>query len=164
VVTELFSAYGKPIPGMVLYENKEGGRIGVFAYDGTRNGLGLAFRGRKRQSILEIVINWLGRTQAPFLVKSAVNVLPLRRNGEDFVLMGLANLSPDPLLRSELVLGQIAIKETNWQLKRLSEKGHLELVSSAKITQHENLISLNCELRLPYMGIAILVLQVATGP
>jgi hypothetical protein len=157
-VSRLVSAYDKPIPGLVLYENKQGGRMAVFAYDGTRGGLGLAFRSWKRQRMLEAIIRWLGRGPAPLFVRGAANVLPLCRDGKRFTLLGLANLSPDTILQAELVLGQIPMKTTDWQLKRLSEKGRLESVSSANIRQTEQGLEINCELNLEYMEIAILLL------
>lgn len=159
VLTHLLSAYGDPIPGLVTYENQAGGRIATWAYDGTRDGLGPAFRSWKRQQMLERLFEWLGRQPAPFFVRGAANVLPLRRDGEEFLLLGVANLSPDTISRLDLVLGGVGIKAGNWQLSRLNESGQSEEVEIMSLKQTDQRLEITCQIELQYMEIAVFVLS-----
>ena len=159
VLTHLLSAYGDPIPGLVTYENQAGGRVATWAYDGTRDGLGTAFRSWKRQKMLERLIEWLGCQPAPFFVRGAANVLPLRRDAKEFLLLGLANLSPDTLWEVELVLGGVSIRAENWQLSRLNKNGQLEEVEIIALKQSEQRLEVTCQIELQYMEIAVLVMR-----
>ena len=159
VATHMLSAYGDPIPGLVVCENQAGGRTAIWAYDGSRNGLGPAFRSWKRQEMLEILIEWLGRHPAPFFVRGAANVLPLRRDGKKFLLLSVANLSPDTLSEVELVLGGVSIRAENWQLSRLNRCGQLEDVEIIVSKQGDQGLEITCQIELQYMEIAVFVLR-----
>ncbi len=159
VLTHLLSAYGDPIPGLVTYENQAGGRIATWAYDGTRESLDLCFRNWKRQQMLERLLEWLGRQPAPFFVRGAANVLPLRRDAKEFLLLGVANLSPDTLWEVELVLGGAGIRTENYQLRRMNKSGQLEEVEIIASKQSAQGLEITCQIELQYMQIAVLVLR-----
>lgn len=164
IVTHLVSAYGDPVPGLVVYENQQRGRVATVAYDGCRQGLGAAFRNWKRQRMLESLFEWLGRGPTPFFVRGAANVLPIRRDAKDFVLLGVANLSPDDVSETELVLGAIPIKSSQWKLSRLNIRGQLEGVRIINSKQADTQLSITCQVSIGYMDVAILVLHSSRLP
>jgi hypothetical protein len=57
----------------------------------------LDFRGWKRQAVLKRMLEWINKGPLPLFVEDAPNVCPFRRDGEKAVLVGIANLSVDPL-------------------------------------------------------------------
>jgi len=99
VVSEMFGPDRSfRVPGMTLFENTGGGRIGVIPQSGSRGDLyRVEFRGWKRQWVLKRMLEWINRGPLPLFVEDAPNVCPLRRDGESAVLIGIANLSVDPL-------------------------------------------------------------------
>jgi hypothetical protein len=85
-------------PGMVLFENAFGGRIGIIPLSGLHGDLYVTdFRSWKRQYVLKKMLEWINRSPLPLFVEDAANVLPLRRDGENAILIGVANLSADPM-------------------------------------------------------------------
>lgn len=74
----------------------------------------------------------------PFFVRGTANVLPIRRDGQDFLLLSVANLSPDTLSELDLVLGGVNTQTDHWQLSRLSKNGQfkeVELVISKQSSE-----------------------------
>lgn len=85
-------------PGMMLFENSLGGRVGVIPQNGSRGNLAaVGFRGWRRQQVLRKMLEWINQGPLPLFVEDAANVLPLRRDGESSALVGIANLTPDTL-------------------------------------------------------------------
>jgi hypothetical protein len=99
VVSTMFGpAASYSAPGMVLYENSSGGRIGIIPFSGLHGDLyNDEFRSWKRQYVLKKMLEWMNRGPLPLFVAEAANVLPFRRDGETAVLIGVANLSADPM-------------------------------------------------------------------
>jgi hypothetical protein len=99
VVSEMFGpARSFSVPGMTLFENASGGRIGVIPQSGSRGDLySVLFRGWKRQEVLKKMLEWINKGPLPLFVEDAPNVCPFRRDGEKAVLIAIANLSVDPL-------------------------------------------------------------------
>jgi hypothetical protein len=99
VVSEMFGpARNFSVPGMTLFENASGGRVGLIPQNGSRGDLYmLDFRGWKRQEVLKRMLEWLNKGPLPLFVEDAPNVCPFRRDGEKAVLIAIANLSVDPL-------------------------------------------------------------------
>jgi hypothetical protein len=99
VVSRMFAPESSvSVPGMLLFENPLGGRVGVIPFNGSRGDLSaLGFRGWKRQQVLRQMLGWINQGPLPLFVEDAANVLPLRRDGESAVLVGIANLTPDAL-------------------------------------------------------------------
>ena len=86
------------LPGMTLYENSQGGRIGIIPFNGSHGDFtAVDFRGWKRQQVLRKTLEWINRGPLPLFVEDAPNVFPLRRDGEKAIVVGIANLTPDPL-------------------------------------------------------------------
>ncbi len=50
------------------------------------------------------MLEWINRGPLPFFVEDAPNVFPLRRDGEDAALIGVANLCADPMPQLALQL------------------------------------------------------------
>ncbi len=99
VVSQMFGpARSFSVPGMILFENASGGRIGVIPQSGAQGDLySELFRGWKRQLVLKNMLEWISKGALPLFVEDAPNVCPIRRDGEKSVLIGIANLSADPL-------------------------------------------------------------------
>jgi hypothetical protein len=99
VVSRMFGpAASFSVPGMVLFENASGGRIGIIPLSGSHGDLyNDEFRNWKRQYVLKKMLEWINRDPLPLFVEGAANILPFRRDGESAVLIGVANLAADPL-------------------------------------------------------------------
>ena len=94
------------IPGMIVFENPRGGRIGVIPQNGSAGDIQLVdFRGWKRQYVLHRMLEWINRGAIPLFVENAPNILPLRKDGEKSTVIGIANLSGDPLENVTFRLG-----------------------------------------------------------
>ena len=86
------------VPGMVLFKNPNGGRVGVIPQNGSRGDFLLVdFRGWKRQFVLRKMLEWLNEGPLPLFVENAANICPFRKDGNQRLLVGIANLSGDPL-------------------------------------------------------------------
>jgi hypothetical protein len=93
-------------PGMLLYENRRGGRVGILPYDGAAQDLyRIEFRNWKRQHALWKMIEWIAGAPVPLFVENAADVWPLRRDGAGVIAIALANLSADPLRSVTLRVG-----------------------------------------------------------
>jgi hypothetical protein len=99
VVSKMFGPEGTfSVPGMMLFQNAYGGRIGIIPQNGSRGDLNMVdFRGWKRQFVLRRMLEWIQQGPLPLFVENAANVFPLRRDGDNAVVIGIANLSADPL-------------------------------------------------------------------
>jgi len=85
-------------PGVTLFANALGGRVAVLPFDGQTDTLeAIQFRNYHRQGQLHAVLKWLAPT-APFVgLTGAANLAPFWKQTDDEVLLGLANLSLDPM-------------------------------------------------------------------
>ena len=99
VVSTMLEPDGRAsIPGMILFENSLGGRIGVIPQNGSRGNMAaVGFRGWRRQQVLRKMLEWINQGPLPLFVEDAADVLPLRRDGNSAVVVGIANLTPDTL-------------------------------------------------------------------
>jgi len=91
---------GDSLPGMALFENSLGGRVGIIPFNGSRGDLrAIGFRGWKRQQVLRKMLEWINQGPLPLFVDGGANVLPLRRDGQHGIVVGIANLTSDTLSR-----------------------------------------------------------------
>jgi hypothetical protein len=96
VVTRIFSPGGASVPGITLFENSQGGRVGIIPLDGSRGELcTVSLRGWKRQQVLRKMLEWINKGPLPLFVEGTPNVLPLRRDSQNAIVVGIANLTPD---------------------------------------------------------------------
>jgi hypothetical protein len=123
VVSEMFGpARSFFVPGMMLFENASGGRIGVIPQSSSQGDLySVLFRGWKRQWVLKKMLEWINKGPLPLFVEDAPNVCPLRRDGGNEVLIGIANLSADPLLHVSFQMARIF--EGKPQIEYLTPEG-----------------------------------------
>ena len=85
-------------PGMMLFENSDGGRIGLIPLDGSQGDLvKMGFATWRHQHVLRKMLEWISQGPLPLFVEDAANVCPLRRDGAGLALVGIANLTPDTL-------------------------------------------------------------------
>ena len=85
-------------PGIVLFENEWGGRVAVLPYDGQTETLrAVQFRNYHRQRQMHAILAWLAPAASFLGLVGAANLAPLWKQTEDAVLLGVANLSLDPM-------------------------------------------------------------------
>lgn len=140
------------VPGLTLYANATGGRVGIIPLNGSRGDLYRpAFRGWKRQWVMRKALEWIHQGSLPLCVEDAPNVFAIRRDGDRMVAVGIANLTPDPIPRVNLRMApafqgklrveyvssrgkgrlidvQVAIEEGYWHLQMPISIEALELV------------------------------------
>lgn len=126
---------------MYAYENDFGGRVVVQAFD-LESAYGVAFNHTFRAEQLQSVMRWLGRGQAPVLVRGGVSPLAFRKDCGNQTLLGFFNLTLDPWPFVEFEL-----KDQRWveEVKLLSPSGvwkkdHILLVKKVRdliIIRHE---------------------------
>ncbi len=140
------------VPGMILFENASGGRIGIVPQSGSRGDLYMTeFRGWKRQFVLKKMLEWINKGPMPLFVEDAPNVCPFRLDGESAVLIGIANLSVDPLPR---VTFQIARAfEGEPQVEFLTPEGKVESLN-VQATLKENFLYLRTPVSIEPLGLA----------
>jgi hypothetical protein len=105
VVSEIRGLKQTPLfPGVVLYENRLGGRVAVYPYefvlpdipDMYVKATSPAFYSNPRRSQLRAVVAWLARDEIPLTVDAEGWILPHRADGADTVGLAAMNLNLDP--------------------------------------------------------------------
>jgi len=82
------------MPGMVLFENSLGGRVGCFAID-LQDGIAPRFLSWKRKKQLKEVIQWLSKDKLELFVSGGAHSLPIRIDYADYSVISVINNSPD---------------------------------------------------------------------
>jgi len=97
--------------GLILFENRLGGRVAVLPHDGQWSGIDdVYFRNWTRQIVLRSTIDWLSKGAIPFFVGGAADVVPIRIDQPDRVILGIANLSSDPITKVKGYVGDFSEK------------------------------------------------------
>ena len=153
VVSEMFGpARSFSVPGMTLFENASGGRIGVIPQSGSRGDLySVLFRGWKRQAVLKEMLEWINKGPLPLFVEDAPNVCPFRRDGEKTVLIGIVNLSVDPLPHLSFQMARPFAGEP--QIEYLTPEGK-GVQLKVQATGQENYLSLRTPVRIEPLELA----------
>ncbi|MBA3707607.1 MAG: hypothetical protein H0W83_02160 [Planctomycetes bacterium] len=82
------------MPGVVLFENRLGGRVAVYPYD-LAGGMPTWFLNWHRQRQIAAVSAWLCRDRLPLMVSGGAYALPIRTDYPDRTLVSVMNLSLD---------------------------------------------------------------------
>ena len=91
-------------PGTILYENKFGGRVCIFAAPFLdRNNWNI----KCRQEQLQKIISWLSHDNYPLILEDCTNVMPLLYQGDEELLLVLVNTGFDP--QQVRIEGKIAV-------------------------------------------------------
>jgi len=152
--------------GVVLFENAEVGRAAVLPFDSQQHlvSLGLAvnpissatFLNWPRQSQMLDVLAWLGRGPLPLFVPGATGVLPLLIDQGDRLIVGVTNMSFDPIenLRLHLALPAMPISLVH----SLRQDAQWETLQ-ADITPAGDAVRIDTGLRVGFLETAVLVLE-----
>lgn len=99
IISRMNGPEGNPsLPGMMVFENNDGGRIGIIPQNGSYGDFNTPnFRNWKRQQALLMMLEWINKGALPLFVEDAANIFPIRRDGNNTIVIGIANLSGDPL-------------------------------------------------------------------
>jgi hypothetical protein len=153
VVSEMFGPERSfSVPGMTLFKNASGGRIGIIPQSGSRGDLyRVDFRGWKRQEVLKKMLEWINQGPLPLFVEDAPNICPFRRDGEKTVLIGIANLSVDPL--PHVSFQTTHPFEGDHRVEYLTPEGK-GLPLKVQATVQENYLSLRMPVQIEPLGLA----------
>lgn len=107
IISRMNGPEGNPsLPGMILFENSQAGRIGIIPQGGSSGDFNTPnFRNWKRQRTLLSMLEWINRGALPLFIEESANVFPLLREGKNTVVIGIANLSGDPLPQVKFRVG-----------------------------------------------------------
>jgi len=152
--------------GVVLFENAQGGRAAIVPYDSQQSlvSLGLpvnpissaTFLNWPRQDQLLKVLKWLGRAPVPLFVPSATGVLPLRIDQDDRIIVGVTNVSYDPLECLQLELAAPALPIST--VRSLRSDAQWETLK-AEIKLDGDILRIDTGLRVGFLETAVLVLE-----
>jgi hypothetical protein len=104
--------------GVIVFENQLGGRIVIYPFDSQFAGaynMGIAVRpfisasflGWTRQAQMRAALEWAGRNPLPLFVPRAPSVYPLLIRQPNRLIVGVANLNPDPIPGLELLVDRL---------------------------------------------------------
>lgn len=114
VISRMLSPQYSPLPGVVLFENAWGGRVAIYAHDGSKDTFGPSWCNPIRRAQVEHILRWVGRRATPVAVMEP-RVLALRRDSPGRVLISLTNLCPDDLEGLDLRLGPLPRGLRQWR-------------------------------------------------
>lgn len=158
-VSRILGDDGKELSsGLVLYENRLGGRVAVFPHDGQSGAIEQTyFRNWIRQKQLRSTINWLGKGSTPFFVEGVPDIVPIRIDQPPRVVLGIANLSSDPISRIQGVIS--GLPERYSKISFIDKRGrqrNLEKVSLKKVDKDCRIQAL---LNIESLDLGILVIE-----
>lgn len=109
IISRMNGPEGNPsLPGMMVFENSDGGRIGIIPQNGSSGDFNTPnFRNWKRQQALLTMLEWMNQGALPLFIEDAANVFPIRRDGNNTMVIGIANLSGDPLPQISFRVGTL---------------------------------------------------------
>lgn len=154
--------------GVTIFENRLGGRVAVFPYDGQFRGafnlgsqvtplISPSFLSWTRQAQMRDVLEWLGREPLPLFVQGAPSVYPLLIEQSDRLIIGVANLLPDPVQNLTLRLGckRLPFK----RLRILHEDGKWSPLRAEVKPGKHGIQTITTEVCLGYFDVAVITLE-----
>lgn len=144
IITDFLDGNEKPItPGMMLYENKLGGRVAITAYD-LNNNSSSAVINYKKKEIIRQTIEWLGNEPLPVFVKNAPNIFCVfnRSISNDYAIVVTTSLCSDPFDSISL---EVAPEWLNSRFELLGVNGTWDKI---KVESHDHIIKVNTKVTL----------------
>jgi len=133
------------MPGVVIGENRLGGRVAVYPYD-LSPGMQVWFMNWLRQRQLQGLARWLFRGRCPLTVSGGAWPLAIRTDYPKYTLVSLFNLSSDPYKRPAFVLA----KDRRFkEAALLSSKGAWRILPSSSVESAGNTVSIAVPRALP---------------
>ena len=128
------------LPAWTVYENSLGGRVAVHAFDLSEKPT-VSFMNWNRKYQLTSILRWLGRGRVDLQVNGGAWMVPIRRDYEDYVLIGVLNYETDDWEYLEVIMVwgcenspkriQIACDSLGWRdiepAEMMIADGHLRL-------------------------------------
>jgi hypothetical protein len=155
--------------GLVLFENKLGGRVAIYPYDSQERAASIygavavhpfcspSFLSWTRQSQMRATLEWLGRKRLPLFVPEAPTIFPILASQEKRLVAGVANLLPDPIPSLKLAVAQpvFPIK----RVKVLDEQGKWRTCRARISRPSKGIVSIDTGHPLPYLDVAVVILE-----
>ncbi|MCO5236958.1 MAG: hypothetical protein M9933_11880 [Chitinophagaceae bacterium] len=153
VITDFLAPGEKPvIPGFLRFENEQGGRVVITAFDLRGNRSSAVFNYKKKELIREAV-EWVGREELPVFVRDLPNIFCIcnKSKAGNYLIVTVINLSSD--LITDLSI-DVAAGWKNAMVSQLESDGRWLPVS---VQRRDNTLSMKIELML--MGPVVLKLN-----
>lgn len=141
-------------PGIVVHENKLGGRVAAFAIE---NPACLPFC-YQRQTLIQRIVGFLskGRFGSPFIT-GGPNILPIHFKGENKALVVVFNGSPDPV-KPVIRMDNITGKPKNVTLLPPLEK---PVKAKWAVSSEKSSVTVTSQTYVPYLGFLVLETNVS---
>ena len=155
--------------GVVLYENRLGGRVAVVPFDSqgpATVSLGAAFAPLEspsfvcwpRQAQLAAVLEWAGREPLPLTVVGAPCAYPVLAEQEGRAVVGVVNLSPDPI--PSLVLRLARPPARARRVRVLDERGQWRAPRGVRVkAAGRGGVEIDTGIPLRYLDVAAVIVE-----
>ena len=165
-ISRIVDPGGEPLwPGVVLFENRLGGRAATFPYraagrdpDPYADGLYQSFYSELRRDQLRAVLRWLGRGSTPLLADATGWTLPHRADAEGRIAVAVMNLNLDAWSRVGLAA---AVDGEVRRVERLGPNGEWRELDAAEWHVREG--ELTVELSGPVRTLELVAVRVEAG-
>ena len=128
------------LPAWTVYENSLGGRVAVHAFDLSEKPTA-AFMNWNRKHQLTSILRWLGNGRVDLQINGGAWMVPIRRDYDDYVLVGVLNYETDDWEYLEVIMAwdcenppqriQVARDSVGWRdiepVEMMIVEGHLRL-------------------------------------
>lgn len=131
IVTDFLDENENPvIPGLIRFQNKQGGKVAIIAYDLRGNSSSSIFNYKKKELIKQ-TIEWLGDTLLPIFVKNNPNVFCIANKSLSgkYMIATIISLCADPF--NQLII-DISPEFRNSKIEILQSSGKWELVKTER--------------------------------
>ncbi|MBA2481446.1 MAG: hypothetical protein H0V44_12350 [Planctomycetes bacterium] len=150
----------KPVlPGLVLFENRLGGRVAVYPYD-LGNGMETWFLNWHRARQLEAVVAWLTRDRVPLRTSGGAYALPMRTDYADRVMITVMNLSLDAWPGVEF---SCDLDRAGGQVQRLGDDGSWTPVPDADVQRIGRTLRVAAKMGIAPLDLATFRIRFGTG-
>jgi hypothetical protein len=157
VISRLVDCDRKPVlPGVVLYENKLGGRVAVYPHFITEPFIWFHNWHRSRQ--LQAVINWLLRGKMPLTVEGGAWPLPIRTDYRNRIMVSVTNLSLDAWPHVKLSMHE---ERPIKRVRRLDAKGRWHAIPKEQVTQAGPQVTIQSPKELQSLDLAMFRIDLA---
>lgn len=140
---------------MSLFENSLGGRVAVYPID-LSAGTGIGFTDWHRKEQLRSVINWLGRGKVDLFVEGGAWMIPLRRDFQNYIFIGIVNLETDDW--KDITLTLVAERKIK-KVKRVQENGSWKTCRTVITPLDDSNVRIKINDGLDYMDFTAFVIE-----
>lgn len=149
--------------GVVIYENKQGGRVAVFPYnysgispDPYEKGTSRFFYSEYRKLQIQSIVNWLSRNRNPLLVEANGWILPHRADGDDFVAAAAMNINMDAW---EDITFKCHVDRPVSKVQSMGMNGKLSTLSASEWEQQNDAVNIKIRQHIEPLKMGVVVLN-----